>query len=124
MIAVLLFIIFIILLYFLTVKPYSYWSRRNVPTGKVMPIFGDYLPMILGEESFPDMMVRVYNKFEDARYIGGYQFVSPFFLVKSPELIKRVCIKDFDCFANHIPFFPEDLNSLLGNSLVTLKDIA
>lgn len=38
------------------------------------------------------------------RYVGFNQGFLPVLLIKDPDLIKQVCIKDFDHFAERQPF--------------------
>lgn len=67
MIALILILSVVTLLYYLIVKPYTYWEKKNVPTGKIVPIFGENLQICLGKESTAEQMQRMYNKLEGVR---------------------------------------------------------
>ncbi|KAL3273885.1 hypothetical protein HHI36_015310 [Cryptolaemus montrouzieri] len=110
------FILFILLL-----RIYTYWYRKKVKTGHVTPIFGDTLYVLLGIESFPEMIQKIYNKSQDIRYIGTYQLHMPLLLIRSPELIKEMCVRDFDHFLDHRPMINEDLDKLWAKNLSSLK---
>lgn len=42
-------------------------------------------------------------------------------LLRDPELIRQVGVKDFDSFTNHRPFFDVDVEPLFGSSLFALQ---
>lgn len=57
------------------------------------------------------------------RLSGVFQFRNPLLLIRDPELIKRITVKDFDHFANHRDvFFTEEAEPLMGKSLFMLRD--
>ncbi|KAJ8965321.1 hypothetical protein NQ314_004215 [Rhamnusium bicolor] len=67
------------------------------------------------------MAQYIYNQCPGARYSGVYQFVQPILLVKDPELIKQLYIKDFDHFVDHMEFIPADADPLWNKGLLSLK---
>ncbi|KAL3273886.1 hypothetical protein HHI36_015311 [Cryptolaemus montrouzieri] len=121
MIEIILLILSIILLYYVVIRPLNYWSKKNVQTGTVIPFFGDNFYVLLGRESMTHMVERIYNKVQGVRFIGAYQFLTPMLFVKSPEVIKNICVKDFDHFVNHRTFFPDDADELWSKNLISLK---
>lgn len=57
------------------------------------------------------------------RYFGIFQFRVPLLVVRDPEVIKQITVKDFDHFTNHQEFiFTEDVAPLLAKSLVMMTD--
>ena len=54
------------------------------------------------------------------RYTGMYQFLLPTLVIKDPDLIKRMTVKDFDHFVDHRTFIPEDSDPLWGKNLFAL----
>ncbi|GLV34626.1 Cytochrome P450 9f2 [Carabus blaptoides fortunei] len=52
-------------------------------------------------KSFAEEFEDYYKQFPDAKYIGIHQFSTPLLMLRDPELIKRVTVKDFDSFMNH-----------------------
>lgn len=50
-----------------------------------------------------------------------YHFHYPILVIKDPELLKQVTIKDFDHFTDHITFLPPDSDSLFSKSLLGLQ---
>lgn len=53
--------------------------------------------------------------------MGFYQFTIPSLLLKDPELIKQITVKDFDYFTDHRTFIPEAVEALWGKNLLALK---
>ncbi|RZC39210.1 uncharacterized protein BDFB_009483, partial [Asbolus verrucosus] len=54
------------------------------------------------------------------QYSGFYQFFLPTLLLKDPELIKQITVKDFDHFVDHRSFIPEDSDPLWRKNLISL----
>ncbi|KAK9885346.1 hypothetical protein WA026_010843 [Henosepilachna vigintioctopunctata] len=121
MFEILFLVVSVLLIYLLIVKPQQYWSKRNVKTGRTVPFFGDNFRIILGKESSSEMFQRIYNKVQNVRYIGIYQFLTPVLFLKSPELMKQICVKDFDHFLNHKGYLPDGVDELWSKNLVGLK---
>lgn len=45
----------------------------------------------------------------------------PVILIRDPELIKNIVVKDFDHFTDHREFFSEDSDPLFADSLFLMK---
>lgn len=50
-----------------------------------------------------------------------FDFRQPMFLVRDPELVRKIAIKDFDHFGDHKLFFESHQDTLFGNSLIMLN---
>uniref|UniRef100_A0AAR5P3G8 Cytochrome P450 n=1 Tax=Dendroctonus ponderosae TaxID=77166 RepID=A0AAR5P3G8_DENPD len=55
------------------------------------------------------------------RYSGFYQFSVPTLMLKDPELIKQITVKDFDHFTDHRAAIDPELEPLFARNLFTLK---
>jgi cytochrome P450 len=42
-------------------------------------------------------------------------------LIRDPELVKNILVKDFQTFMNHMMSFDENIDPLIGNTLFVLK---
>ncbi|XP_063916162.1 cytochrome P450 9e2-like [Zophobas morio] len=107
--------------YWLLIRPHRYWLRKGVKQGTPGFIFGDNWGTVLRKQSFADMMAMVYNVSPNTRYSGFYQFLLPTLLVKDPDLIKQITVKDFDHFVDHRSFIPGDSDPLWGRNLFALN---
>lgn len=55
------------------------------------------------------------------RYSGCYQFLTPTLLLRDPDLIKQITIKDFDHFMDRRSVIPEDSEPLFSKNLFSLR---
>ncbi|KRT85987.1 cytochrome P450, partial [Oryctes borbonicus] len=122
MIVILLLILGVTLLYWKTAKHYAYWTDRNVKQRKQIYFLGDNANIFFGKESIYDAFVNMYNAFPNERYMGLYHMLVPTLLVRDPDLIKQLTVKDFDHFLNHRAFIPEGVDPLWSKNLFALKD--
>ncbi|XP_019532375.3 probable cytochrome P450 9f2 [Aedes albopictus] len=104
-----------LLLFTLLVFIYRFLSRKNdyfrskpIPSLPGPLFFGGTKPMMLSKESFPEYVKRVYDKFHDAKVFGVMNTILPLYVLRDPELIKKIAIKDFDHFTDHRPIFGSD----------------
>ena len=100
---------------------HDHFSKRNVPSLKPIPFLWNMAPMVFQRLSFPDFVVYIYNKFKGLKYGGMYQFLIPVVLLRDPELIKMVTVKDFEHFLDHQAPISEEAEPLFGKALFNLK---
>ncbi|KAF2898150.1 hypothetical protein ILUMI_08020 [Ignelater luminosus] len=108
-----------ILFYFLLIKPHTYWKDRWVAYEKPWPLFGSLFPVISQQQSMAELLQGIYNKYQE-RYVGLYQFLLPTLILRDPELIKQVAVKEFDSFPEHIMFAPEESDPLWAKNLFAM----
>lgn len=78
----------------------NYWERRGVYTVRpALPFLGNFYDLFLGR-SVVDMINSLHEKAGDRPFAGVYAFTTPLLILKDPELIKRVLIKDFQYFVD------------------------
>lgn len=53
--------------------------------------------------------------------MGFYQCTLPTLMIKDPELIKQITVKDFEHFTDHRNFVDSQTDSLGGRNLLILK---
>ncbi|XP_017770148.1 PREDICTED: cytochrome P450 9e2-like [Nicrophorus vespilloides] len=111
----------VILIYYFFIKPQLYWKDRNVTQGSPVPIFGDNSRTLLRKESFLDMVKRTYMRFPNERYTGMYQMTRPTLILRDPDLIKQITVKDFEYFTDHRSFIPDKSDPLWNKNLFALK---
>ncbi|XP_047521133.1 cytochrome P450 6k1-like isoform X2 [Pieris napi] len=99
--SVLLFLI-TILVYIYCYNRLNYWRRKGVPqltdTDK---IFGDFKRGILFRSPPGYHFGELYHRMpKDVPYVGFYIFHKPCLLLRDPEIIKQILVKDFHNFSN------------------------
>ena len=93
---------------------YSYWRRKGVTTPKPIPPFGNFARSMLSTN--PGFQITQYYKdFKGLRYIGLYSFTKPTLLLRDPQLIKNVMVKDFAQFYSRGFQTDEDLEPMQGH---------
>lgn len=55
------------------------------------------------------------------RYSGIYQFTLPTLLIRDPELIKQITVKDFEHFMDHRSVIPNNDDPVWSKNLFALK---
>nr|CAD7255715.1 unnamed protein product [Timema shepardi] len=102
---------------------YGYWKRKGityipVPTS----IFGHVGDLILSRKPAGTVTMDLYNKLEGKPYGGIFTITSPVLLVRDPEIIKQVFVKDFDHFIDRSLNIHEKINPLEGNLFMLKGD--
>ncbi|XP_060525750.1 cytochrome P450 9e2-like [Cylas formicarius] len=111
----------VVTLWFLLDRPLHHWEKLGAKQTKPWIILGDSWPTVLGLSNFPDMLQTVYNLYPEARYTGMYQCYTPALLLKDPELIKLITVKDFDHFTDRSTFLDPEVDPVVGRNLLSLK---
>lgn len=81
----------------------TYWKRNNVPhiaSGSI--IWGNLKKTIFLEENVAYEMNKFYydEKTKDSPYVGFYSIHKPMLMLKDPEVIKNILVKDFNFFSD------------------------
>nr|CAI5847741.1 unnamed protein product [Callosobruchus analis] len=122
MIAMLVAAVTIILCIYLYLQhTFTYWTRRKVNQTDTSWILGDSFRATFRQESFADMVKRIYDLDRGARYTGMYQGTVPTLYIRDLELLKQLCVKDFDHFVEHRSFVPDNCDPLWDKNLFALK---
>ncbi|XP_076392195.1 putative cytochrome P450 6a14 isoform X2 [Megachile rotundata] len=92
----------ILLLYYYSTSILEYWQKRGVKGPKPIPFLGNFKNVFLGKTSVNDCFVKAYYEFKDEPLIGVFSGHDPILIVKDPDLMKDVLIKDFVNFADRM----------------------
>lgn len=119
---VFLWLVYFVLLYLLyrVLHQYTYWRWRRVPFVDSAPLVGHIYALILKRISVYDHCKKLNFLIPGAKYYGISDFNRPLLLLRDPELIREICIKAFDSFPEHRPFFTEHTDPILSKNLVAL----
>ncbi|XP_025263961.1 cytochrome P450 9e2-like [Camponotus floridanus] len=100
-------------------KNYNFFKRHNVIHIPSVPILGNMTSVIFRRISMIDFICKIYNFNPDAKYFGCYATTTPIFLLRDPEIIKSILVKNFEAFPDRRGF--NDLNDpLLVDNLFSL----
>lgn len=87
-------------LYFYLTATFDFWECRGVPYRKPTVLVGNFGPLLLFRKSQPEGVKEMYQWFKDERFFGAFRVRSPVLILRDPDLVKSVFIKDFACFLN------------------------
>ena len=99
----------------------NFWSRKGIPHLTPLPILGNNYPLFLRRISVNDYFAKLYNQFPNAKYFGIMDFCTPVVMIRDPELIKEVCVKNFEHFLDHKGFVNEEMDPIFGKNVFALR---
>ncbi|KAJ3652765.1 hypothetical protein Zmor_018702 [Zophobas morio] len=120
MLALILTCLFLIL-YYLYTKNYNFWKSRNVPYEKPVFLFGSFYNIVRRKEHILERLCNIYNQFPTP-YVGMFIFHQPVLLIRSPDLLKKILVKDFNKFPNRKIAANEKADPLAFHALFIARD--
>ncbi|XP_069690204.1 cytochrome P450 6k1-like [Periplaneta americana] len=110
----------LVAVYFYYAHKFTYWKKRGVITPKPIPVFGNFLMAMLQKRSPGQIVLDVYNAGPQEPYVGFYIFSRPSIVIREPNIIKQILMKDFNYFSDRHACSSED--DVLGTqNLFTLN---
>lgn len=100
---------------------YKHWKNLGVPHTKPWPLFGHFADPILGRQSGILILDTLYQHFNCHRYFGVYQLRHPMLILRDPDLVHAVLVKDFGSFHDRLMDRTSFKHDQLFNNLVNLK---
>lgn len=102
------------LLYLFLKNRYSYWEHKGFRTlSGVSYIFGHFKGPLSQKVFAGDFIKRLYDSTNEP-FVGIYGLLRPILLVRDPELIRSILIKDFSHFDERNVHCNEDYDPLSG----------
>uniref|UniRef100_A0A182JEK3 Uncharacterized protein n=1 Tax=Anopheles atroparvus TaxID=41427 RepID=A0A182JEK3_ANOAO len=111
-----------LLYYYLVVRSAQYFADRGVPYMRPTPLLGNGAAFLLRRRTMIEVLKELYGRFERHRFFGYFDFLTPIYVLRDLELVKQVCIKDFDHFLNHRIELDEQHDPLFGRALFAMRD--
>lgn len=87
-------------LYWYLKKSYSFFEQHGIPYIKPSFLFGNMIDVILLRKSFAEGCADLYKTLEPHRFAGIYAGTKPMVLIRDPNLLKDILIKDFAYFSD------------------------
>ncbi|KAK9695004.1 Cytochrome P450 [Popillia japonica] len=115
-------VVFSLLLYILLRKNANYWKWRNVPFEKPWPFIGNVLDVVLLRKNMAILMGDLYSKYSNERYFGVWIFTVPHLVIRCPELLKQILVKDFVHFIDRSVQCNESVDAFSANMMFFSKD--
>lgn len=111
----------ILYVYWRLKKTYSYFQRHGIP--HIEPdnwIFGNMTDIFLQRKSFIVGFEEFYWKLEPHKFGGLYHMQKPMLIIRDPELLRNVMVKDFEYFQDRTNPQPNKVD-LFSHNLFNLK---
>ncbi|KAK5650898.1 hypothetical protein RI129_001927 [Pyrocoelia pectoralis] len=102
MFAYILVLVFALIIYLVFSAKYAHWKNRNVPYEKPTFFFGSIRKVLTMHSNMSDICNDLYRKYEKYRYVGFFNMWTPAIVVRDPEIMKEVLIKQFKSYRNWI----------------------
>lgn len=88
-------------IYYYCTSTFGIWKKLNVPHVRpVVPLFGNWLNVAFGFEHPVDTYNRIYRELAGHKCGGYFQMRTPYLMIRDPEMVTDVLIKDFPYFCN------------------------
>ena len=87
-------------LYYYSTSTFDFWKSRGVQGPKPVFLFGNTIDLMLARISMVAYQQNLYKVYKNEPMVGLYMRRSPVLVLKDPELIKDVMIRDFSKFAD------------------------
>nr|XP_033326710.1 cytochrome P450 6k1-like isoform X1 [Megalopta genalis] len=102
---------------------HTYWRRKGIPSTSGHWFYGNVKDAVLFRKNAAFLIGDLFlHAPTDADMYGIYMLHKPFLLIRSPELIKQIMVKDFHIFADRF-FTAESHQDKIGSSnLFTIKN--
>lgn len=111
--------IVIVLVTYLFYRKFTYWQRRGIKYLKPSVPFGHFGPIFMQQMSFGQLFDKLYNKTTEP-VIGIYAAIRPLLMIRDPQLIHSVLVKDFQYFHDR-GLYIDEKNDPMSANLVSLS---
>lgn len=86
-------------LYLYFTRKFNHWTTKNVPQIPPIPFFGNAFPVFTWQKNIGEFARQIYNSTTNP-FIGFFICDEPYLLIRDPELVKSILVKDFAIFSN------------------------
>ncbi|KAF2879307.1 hypothetical protein ILUMI_26862 [Ignelater luminosus] len=111
----------IALFYKYVTKNFNYWKERGIPYIKPVPLFGNFYEVITFQKPLGQFLGDLSMQ-SPSPCFGIFIFNKPHLIIKDPELIKSITVKDFNCFSDRIGLSDEQCDPISSKFLFFVKN--
>lgn len=104
----------LILTYFYLKYLLNFWKRKKV-TFVHSSIYSNAVSPFYFPITYFDHYANIYRQLEGLKYGGSFWLFQPQFVIRDPELIKQILVKDFDHFRDRGNVFFDKLDPVSKN---------
>ncbi|XP_014221929.1 cytochrome P450 6k1-like [Trichogramma pretiosum] len=92
----------VLCVYLYAVRNFNYWKRRGFKEIPPTAVFGNFTECFLARKPLVNVLNDIYEYEKNEPSVGFYVLDKPYLLLRDPELIKHVLIKDFANFTGRV----------------------
>ncbi|XP_017068706.1 cytochrome P450 9b2-like [Drosophila eugracilis] len=108
-------------IYYWSIGTFKTFENRQLPYEKPWPFFGNVAASALQRISLHKQLTEFYLRTRHHKVVGFFNLRKPIVQINDPELIKKICVKDFDHFPNHQLMITTN-ERLLNDMINVMKD--
>ncbi|XP_056647967.1 cytochrome P450 6k1-like isoform X2 [Diorhabda sublineata] len=108
-------------LYKYLTRNHNYWKSRGVPFEEPYFLVGNFWEVFSGKMQIGKHLGYLYSKY-NSPYFGIYILGKPYLVVRSPEIIKKITIRDFKNFDDRTFACDKNADELAANSLFIMRN--
>ncbi|XP_017001575.3 cytochrome P450 9b2 [Drosophila takahashii] len=109
------------LLYKWGTATFKTFEERKLYFEKPYPFVGNMGASFMQRACFQKQLSEFYDRTRQHKIVGFFNLRTPMITLNDPELIKKVCVKDFDHFPNHQLFISTN-ERLINDMVSTMRD--
>ncbi|GAB1869953.1 Cytochrome p450 9e2 [Camponotus japonicus] len=110
-----------IAVYYYCFKDLNFFKKHGIIHLTPWPVLGNMAPTILRQLSIAELIQKIYKVNPDAKYVGFFDSMNPIVMIRDPDLIKSIGVKNFESFPDHRAFIDEVNDPLFGKNLFSLR---
>lgn len=92
----------------------TYWKRQNIENAEGCIVFGNFFKCVARRQMLFLVFDEIYRKIKGP-FGGFYSFTGASLLIRDPQLMKQILIKEFNVFPDRGMYVNEDFEPLTGN---------
>lgn len=117
---ILILIVVSLLLYHKSTRK-EYFNKQGIKYIEPLPVIGNMFKPMTKKVTYCDNYQSLYDAFPSESVVGVFEmFLAQSLMIKDPELLKQIQIKEFDSFMNHRPNIEHD--PVFGKNLLMIRD--
>ncbi|XP_059612263.1 probable cytochrome P450 9f2 [Phlebotomus argentipes] len=104
-------------------KKRKFFEDKGIKVNKPRFFLMTMYKLLTKQMGIVDMIQGLYNEVSGGeKVVGFYDGNTPILMLKDPDVIKRLAVKEFEHFQDRRDFINEEMDPLFGNSLFVLKE--
>ncbi|XP_065167464.1 cytochrome P450 9e2-like [Atheta coriaria] len=105
------------------IKGFDFWNSKGVKQAPIWTSIKENFQTTVKSLSFMNLHLRNYKRdTKTSRFIGFYQFGRPMLMIRDPELLKQIAVKDREKFINRQNFILPGSDPFWDSNLFALSD--